>query len=64
MAQKSEKVYNSECLGVCGNYAVDIVHVPRNADDDLKENQCSAYLDEQVKSFVELDSSGNVVLVG
>lgn len=63
ITQKPENGYNSECLGVCGNYAVDIVHVPRNTDDDLKENQCSAYLDGQVKSFIEVDGKGNVVRI-
>ena len=29
---------NSQCLGVAGDYAVDIVHVPRSVEDDLAEN--------------------------
>lgn len=35
--------FSSQCLGTCGNYAVDIVSVPRNTDDNLAENQCGDY---------------------
>lgn len=55
--------YNSTCLGVCGNYAVDVLNTQRNADDTKKENQCLSYLDGQVKSLIELDGSGNVVRI-
>lgn len=53
---------SSQCLGTCGNYAVDIVHVPRNSEDNLAENQCSDYL-EKVSSFIELDKDGNIVRI-
>ena len=55
--------FSSQCLGTCGNYAVDIVHVPRTSEDDLKENQCSDYLDGKVKHFIELNSQGQVVRI-
>jgi len=54
-------VFNSQCLGTCGNYAVDIVHVPRNDEDDKIENQCSDYREGKVTGFTELDKEGNIV---
>lgn len=52
---------NSQCLGVCGDYAVDIVHVPRTAEDNKAENQCEDYANRLVSHFIELDKDGNVV---
>ncbi|MCX6749344.1 MAG: hypothetical protein NTW17_01195 [Candidatus Pacearchaeota archaeon] len=49
---------NSQCLGTCGNYAVDIVHVPRTSEDNLVENQCSDYREGKVSQFIELDKYG------
>jgi len=54
---------NSQCLGVCNGYAVDIAHVPRTAEDNKAENQCTAYINGEVIKFIELDKSGNVVRV-
>lgn len=57
---------NSQCLdylGACGDYSVDIVHVPRNAEDDLAENQCEAYRSGTVNHFIELDKEGEVVRI-
>jgi len=54
---------NSQCLGVCGDYAVDIVHVPRTAEDDLAENQCEDYRSGIVSNFIELNSGGEVVRI-
>ena len=51
--------FSSQCLGTCGDYAVDVVHVPRTSEDNLKENQCSDY-PEKVKHFIELDKDGNI----
>jgi len=45
------------------NWVVDIVHVPRTAEDNLPENQCQAYLEGRAKHFVELDTNGNLVRV-
>ena len=53
----------SQCLGVCGNYAVDIVHVPRTEEDDLPENQCEEYKKGIVNHFVELDKEGNIIRI-
>lgn len=54
---------NSRCLGTAGDYAVDIVHVPRSVEDDEIENQCSDFRNGEVSHFIELDKKGNVVRV-
>ncbi len=54
---------NSQCLGVCSDYAVDIVHVPRSSEDNLVENQCEAYRNGEVTHFIELDKDGNIVRI-
>jgi hypothetical protein len=54
---------NSQCLGRCQNYAVDIVHVPRNAEDDKIENQCEEYRRGIVQHFIELDKNEEIVRV-
>jgi hypothetical protein len=55
--------FSSQCLGKCGNYAVDIVHVPRNEEDNKGENQCVDYQLGIVTKFIELDKNGEVVRV-
>jgi hypothetical protein len=54
---------NSQCLGTCGNYAIDIVHVPRTAEDDLTENQCPDYGKGFVSRFIELDKNGEIARI-
>jgi hypothetical protein len=56
-------IINSQCLGICGNYAVDIVHVPRIPEDDLTENKCSDYGNGFVNHFIELDKNGDIVRI-
>lgn len=56
-------VFDSQCLGRCGDFVVDVVHVPRTAVDDLAENQCADYRDGKVTHFIELDKDGNIVRV-
>jgi len=58
----SEEI-NSQCLGICSDYAVDIVHVPRNADDNKFENQCEDYANGIVNNFIELDKDGNLIRI-
>lgn len=58
----SEEI-NSQCMGTCGNYAVDIVHVPRTEEDNKIENQCNAYASGQVNYFIELDKNGEIVRI-
>ncbi len=54
---------NSQCLGTCANYAVDIVHVPRIAEDNLPQNQCRDYGNGFVSHFIELDKNGEIVRI-
>ena len=62
--RKSEGTgFSSQCLGVVGNYAVDIVHIPRSSEDNLVENQCEAYRNGDVTHFIELDKDGNIVKI-
>ena len=58
-----EEEFNSQCLGVCGDYAVDFVHVPRNEEDDKVENQCAEYGSGEVGHFIEIDKNGEVVRI-
>lgn len=53
--------FNSQCLGRCMDYSVDIVNVPRNAEDDKPENQCADYRNGITKHFIELSKGGEVV---
>lgn len=55
--------FSSQCLGTVGQYAVDIVHVPRSEEDNKPENQCQAYREGKLKHFIELDKNGNIVRV-
>ncbi|MFH1586163.1 MAG: hypothetical protein ABIB79_05330 [archaeon] len=55
--------FSSQCLGTYRDYAVDIVHNPRTADDNLPQNQCSAYRSGAVRKFIELDKNGEVVKI-
>lgn len=43
------------------DWVVDIAHDPRQAVDDLPENQCSAYGNGIAHHFVELDVSGKLI---
>jgi hypothetical protein len=56
-------VFESQCLGSCYDFAVDIVHIPRTAEDNLDENQCGAFRNEIVSHFIELDKDGNIVRI-
>lgn len=55
---------SSECLGTCGDYAVDLVNVPRTNEDNAAANQCPDYVNGKVKHFIELNTqTGEVVRV-
>lgn len=54
---------NSQCLGKCEDYAVDIVHVPRINEDNLVENQCDDYRQGKVSKFIELDKNKEIVRI-
>jgi hypothetical protein len=64
LQKKAEGIeLNSECLGTCGNYAVDVVHIPRNADDNFIDNQCADFGEGKVEHFIELDKDGEIVRI-
>ena len=42
-------------------WVLDIAHNPRQAIDDLPENQCPAYRENRAVHFVELDPEGNLI---
>lgn len=54
---------NGPCLSnnLLGEWVVDVAHNPREAIDDLPENQCTAFLTGQVTHFIELDSEGKLI---
>jgi hypothetical protein len=60
---KKRIIISSQCLGACGNYSIDIVHVPRTAEDDKTDSQCEDYLNGETSHFIELDKEGNVVRI-
>jgi hypothetical protein len=59
-----EGIFYSQCLGICGNYAVDVVHVPRIEEDNSAENQCDEYRSGKVSHFIELNlKDGEIVRI-
>lgn len=62
-SKESGIIFNSQCLGTCNDYAVDVVNVPRTSEDNLPENQCVDYREGKVNHFIELDNQGNVIRV-
>jgi hypothetical protein len=61
--QTSKEEISSQCIGSCGDYAVDLVHVPREEVDNRMENQCEDYRLRRVNHFIELDLDGNIVRI-
>ena len=55
--------FSSQCLGVCGDFVVDVVHAPRNEIDDLIENQCGDYNSGEIIRFIELNQEGELVRI-
>lgn len=43
------------------DWAADVAHDPRTAEDDLAENQCRSYREGKARHFVELDPQGNLI---
>jgi hypothetical protein len=48
---------NGPCLSneIISNWVCDVAHSPREAVDNLAENQCSAYREGLAKHFVEIN---------
>ena len=61
--KQEDMIFSSQCLGSCGNYAVDVVHVPRTDEDNLIENQCEDYRGGKLNHFIELDEDGDIVRI-
>lgn len=61
--QSNEDLSTGPCLSdaLMPGWVVDIVHNPRQAIDDLTENQCPSYKGGRSKHFVELDLEGNLI---
>lgn len=53
----------SQCIGKCGDYSVDIVHIPRSEEDNKVENQCADFRAGVTNHFIELDSKGEIVRI-
>lgn len=60
---RSEDLSSGPCLSnaLMPDWVADIAHSPRQAIDDLVENQCPAYLEGRAHHFVELDLNGNLI---
>ena len=54
---------NSQCLGICNDYAIDVVNNPRTEEDNLPANQCSDFREGKVSHFIELDKEGNIIRI-
>ena len=54
---------NGPCLSneIISNWVCDVAHSPRQAVDNLAENQCSAYREGLAKHFVEIDANCNFI---
>ncbi len=61
---KLTTMFGSQCLGICGDYAVDMVNVPRTAEDDKPENQCADFREGKVHHFIEIYKEGSIVRIG
>lgn len=61
--QSGEDLSKGPCLSdaLMPDWVVDIVHSPRQAIDDLVENQCPSFRQGRSRHFVELDTDGNLV---
>jgi len=61
--QRQENFSSGPCLSndLMPGWVVDIAHQPRQAIDDLVENQCPSFIEGRAKHFVELDTSGNLI---
>ncbi len=55
--------FSSQCIGACGNYSIDIVHVPRTTEDNLPQNQCQEYLKNETSNLIEMDKLGDIVKI-
>jgi hypothetical protein len=61
----AEDLSRGPCIAenLVSGWVADIVHNPRQAIDDLPQNQCTNYLNGTATHFVELDPQGNVIRI-
>ncbi len=72
--QKAQEIYkqlkaqgvdfsNGPCIAeeLMPGWVADIAHNPRQAVDNLPENQCQNFRNGKAQHFVELDPEGNVI---
>jgi hypothetical protein len=54
---------NGPCLAeeIIEDWSADIVHLPRNAEDNKPENQCQYYRKGKTHHFIELSLDGDLV---
>lgn len=45
------------------DWVLDVAHNPREPEDDLPENQCSALRKGEAHHFVELDENGDLIKI-
>ena len=64
-SETGESLENGPCLSndLMPGWVADIAHNPRQAIDDLPENQCAAFIQGKATHFVELDLKGEVIRV-
>ena len=55
--------FNSQCLGRCMDYSIDMVNIPRTDEDNKLENQCMEFKEGLTKHFIELDNKGEIVRI-
>ncbi len=52
------------CLGqIAPDWVLDIAHLPRQAIDNLPQNQCPDYLSGNAHHFVEMTPAGEVITI-
>jgi hypothetical protein len=65
LVKETQNLSSGPCLGNPINehpgWVCDVVHSPRQAVDNLEENQCSAYIEGKATHFVEVDVSCSLI---
>ena len=62
-ANEGQNLSSGPCLTneIAPDLVCDVAHNPREAIDDLPENQCSAYRNGTAHHFVEVDENCNLI---
>ena len=61
--QEGLDVSDGPCLSeeIIPDWCVDVAHSPRQAVDNVPQNQCRSFRQGRVHHFVELDTNGDVI---